>query len=85
MRAMTASEARQNFGQFLDYAIQEPVVIKRHQRDLGVFLPMALYRSLVSGQNRKITGAMDELQAEAGRAGLTEEALDQVLSEENPS
>jgi len=85
MRAMTASEARQNFGQFLDYAIQEPVVIKRHQRDLGVFVPMALYRNLVSGQNRKITGAMDELQAEAGRAGLTQEALDQVLSKENPS
>ena len=34
MKAMTASEARQNFGQFLDYGIQEPVVIKRHQRYL---------------------------------------------------
>jgi PHD/YefM family antitoxin component YafN of YafNO toxin-antitoxin module len=71
MKAMTASEARQNFGQFLDYGIQEPVVIKRHQRDLGVFLPMALYRNLVSAQNRKITRSMDKLQAEARRSGLT--------------
>lgn len=84
MRAMTASEARQNFGQFLDYAIQEPVVIKRHQRDLGVFLPMAIYRSLVTAQNRQITQSMDKLQAEAARTGLTEEVLEDVLSEENP-
>jgi PHD/YefM family antitoxin component YafN of YafNO toxin-antitoxin module len=69
MKAMTASEARQNFGQFLDYGIQEPVVIKRHQRDLGVFLPMALYRNL---------------QAEARRSGLAAAALDRLLAAENP-
>lgn len=85
MKAMTASEARQNFGQFLDYGIQEPVVIKRHQRDLGVFLPMALYRNLVSAQNRKITRSMDKLQAEARRTGLTAAALDRLLAAENPS
>ena len=84
MKAMTASEARQNFGQFLDYGIKEPVVIKRHQRDLGVFLPMALYRNLVSAQNRKITRSMDKLQAEARRSGLTAAALDRLLAAENP-
>jgi len=84
-KAMTASETRQNFGQFLDYGIQEPVVIKRHQRDLGVFLPMALYRNLVSAQNRKITRSMDKLQAEARKAGLTAVALDRLLAAENPS
>jgi PHD/YefM family antitoxin component YafN of YafNO toxin-antitoxin module len=85
MKAMTASEARQNFGQFLDYGIQEPVVIKRHQRDLGVFLPMALYRNLVSAQNRKITRSMDKLQAEARKNGLTAATLDRLLAAENPS
>lgn len=85
MKAMTASEARQNFGQFLDYGIQEPVVIKRHERELGVFLPMALYRNLVSAQNRKITRSMDKLQAEARKSGLTAAALDRLLAAENPS
>jgi hypothetical protein len=61
------------------------VVIKRHQRDLGVFLPMALYRNLVSAQNRKITRSMDKLQAEARKAGLTAAALDRLLAAENPS
>ena len=33
---MTATEARQNFGQFLDFGIQELVVIRRQNRELGV-------------------------------------------------
>jgi len=59
------------------------VVIKRHQRDLGVFLPIALYRNLVSAQNRKITRSMDKLQAEARKAGLTAAVLDRLLAAEN--
>jgi PHD/YefM family antitoxin component YafN of YafNO toxin-antitoxin module len=85
MKAMTASEARQNFGQFLDYGIQEPVVIKRHQRDLGVFLPMALYRNLISAQNRKIAKSMEKLQSEARKSGLNAAQLARLLASENPS
>ena len=80
---MTATEARQNFGQFLDFGIQEPVVIRRQKRELGVFLPMALYRKLVAGENRRITEAMGRLQSEAG--GLSESALESLLEDENPS
>jgi PHD/YefM family antitoxin component YafN of YafNO toxin-antitoxin module len=85
MKTMTASRVRQNFGQFLDFGIQEPVVIKRQKRALGVFLPMALYRKLVEGENRKVMEAMDQLQAEAGDGGLTESELDGLLEAENPS
>jgi hypothetical protein len=46
---------------------------------------MALYRNLVSAQNRKITRSMDKLQAEARKAGLTAAALDRLLAAENPS
>ena len=80
---MTATNARQNFGQFLDFGIQEPVVIGRQKRELGVFLPMALYRKLVAGENRKITDAMDKLQSQAG--GLPESTLEALLKQENPS
>jgi PHD/YefM family antitoxin component YafN of YafNO toxin-antitoxin module len=83
MRTMTATDARQNFGQFLDFGIQEPVVIRRQKRELGVFLPMALYRKLVAGENRKITEAMGRLQSEAG--GLSESDLEALLEDENPS
>ena len=80
---MTATDARQNFGQFLDFGIQEPVVIRRQKRELGVFLPLALYRKLVAGENRKIAEAMGRLQSEAG--GFSESALEALLEDENPS
>ncbi len=82
---MTASEARQNFGQFLDYGIQEPVVVKRQKRELGVFVPMALYRRMVDQQNQRMVRALDATQAEASASGLTEDALDGILAGENPS
>ena len=85
MKTMTATDARQNFGQFLDFGIVEPVVIKRQKRDLGVFLPMALYRKLIEGENRKVIGAMDAFQGEAAASGLSESDLDSLLKEENPS
>lgn len=61
------------------------MVIKRHQRDLGVFLPMALYRNLVSARNRKIAKSMDKLQSEARPSGLTAAQLNRLLATENPS
>ena len=85
MKAMTATEVRQNFGQFLDFGIQEPVVIKRHERELGIFLPMPLYRNLLSAQNRKITDSMDKIQSEARKSGLAEADLESILADENPS
>lgn len=82
MKTMSATDARQNFGQFLDFGIQEPVVIKRQKRELGVFLPMALYRKFVAAENLKITQSMKALQAEAGRGGLSQRALDKLLEAE---
>ncbi len=79
---MSATDARQNFGQFLDFGIQEPVSIKRQKRDFGVFVPMAFYRRLVAVENREITQSMEALQAEAGTGGLSESTLDVLLEEE---
>lgn len=73
---MTASEVRQNFGQFLDYGIQEPVVVKRQKRELGVFLPMGLYRRMLARQNSRILAEVDIVQVAAG--GLSESVLDEL-------
>jgi hypothetical protein len=82
---MTASEVRQNFGQFLDYGIQEPVVVKRQKRELGIFLPIALYRQMIAGQNRQLLNRLDAVQAETAAKGLSESALDELLSQKEPS
>lgn len=85
MKSMTATDARQNFGQFLDYGIQEPVLIKRQKRELGVFMPMSLYKKLVASQNLKVIHAMENLQGEVSVGTLSESELDTLLKEVNPS
>lgn len=82
---MTATDARQNFGQFLDYGIQEPVLIRRQKRELGVFLPMPLYKRLVAQQNLEVIQAMERLQTEASATAFSEAELDALLREANPS
>ena len=79
MKIMSATHIRQNFGEFLECVIQEPVVIKRQKREMGVVLPIALYRKLIAQNNQAIIGALDELQS--GVSGLTEQALDELLAE----
>jgi len=63
--------------------MKEPVIIRRQKRELGVFLPMALYRKLVAGENCKITQAMDRLNSQV--EGLSESVLEDLLNQENPS
>jgi hypothetical protein len=79
MKTMSATHIRQNFGEFLECVIQEPVVIKRQKREMGVVLPIALYRKLIAQNNQAIIGALNELQS--GVAGLTEKTLEKLLSE----
>ena len=85
MKTITASQARQNFGEFLETGIREPIVIKRHRRELGIFLPMTLYSRLVEGLNANVSRAMDDLQIEVAGGELNEEILRDLLAEENPS
>jgi PHD/YefM family antitoxin component YafN of YafNO toxin-antitoxin module len=85
MKTITASQARQNFGEFLETGIREPIVIKRHRRELGIFLPMTLYSRLVEGLNANVSRAMDDLQVEVAGGELNEEILRDLLAEENPS
>ena len=79
MKTMSATHIRQNFGEFLECVIQEPVVIKRQKREMGVVLPIALYRKLIAQNNQAIIGALNELQS--GVAGLTEKTLEKLLAE----
>jgi prevent-host-death family protein len=40
MKFMTAADAKNRFGQFLDAAQREPVMITKNDRPVGVFLSM---------------------------------------------
>ena len=40
MKTITAAEAKNGFGKFLDMARREPVVVTKNNRPVGIFLSM---------------------------------------------
>jgi prevent-host-death family protein len=40
MKTISAAKAKNNFGQFLDMAQREPVLVTKNDRPIGVFLSM---------------------------------------------
>ena len=85
MITMTSSEARQNFGEFLEKGSRQPVTIKRQNREIGVFVPIEDYKILRKLRMKELDHAVTGLSDEAKANGLTEELLNDILNEVNPS
>jgi len=85
MIEMSSTEARQNFGAFLDRGSREIVIIKRQNREVGAFVPMKELEKLRRLQIAELTKAASDLSAEGQSNGLTEAILNDILSEVNPS
>jgi prevent-host-death family protein len=50
MKTMTAAQAKNSFGQFLDHAQREPVLVTKQNRPVGVFLSMKDLEGTVLGE-----------------------------------
>jgi prevent-host-death family protein len=50
MKTMTAAQAKNSFGQFLDFAQREPVLVTKQNRPVGVFLSMQDLEDTVLGE-----------------------------------
>lgn len=85
MIELSSTEARQNFGAFLDQGSREIVVVKRQNREVGAFIPMADLAKLRKIKAQELHETVTDLGKEAERNGLTEKLLDEILSEVNPS
>ncbi len=82
MKTIPATQAKNRLGAVLDAAQREPVVIRRQDRDVAVILSMADYERMRSANIRAFLELRDEVAAEAAAAGLTEERLAQLLSDD---
>ena len=85
MVEISSTEARQNFGAFLDLGSKEIVVVKRQNREVGAFIPMAELEKLQKIRMAELHSSAEKLGDEAERNGLTEQVLNDILSEVNPS
>ena len=85
MITVSSTEARANFGDFLDKGSREPVIVKRQNREIGAFVPMSDLKKLRKLRLQELDETVQAASEEAARNGLTEEILNQILAEVNPS
>ncbi|MPY89045.1 MAG: type II toxin-antitoxin system prevent-host-death family antitoxin [Luteitalea sp.] len=83
MKAVAATEVKNRLGAILDAAQREPIVIRRQDRDIAVVLSMADYDRLRSANARAFLDLRNEVATEAAKAGLTEERLAELLSDDD--
>ncbi|WCE03587.1 type II toxin-antitoxin system Phd/YefM family antitoxin [Pseudoxanthomonas sp. JBR18] len=82
MRTVTASEARQGWAEVIEAARREPVVIQRQKRDVAVVMSMDEYERLVHLNVAEFQRFSDRVGANAREAGMTEDMLQDLLSDE---
>jgi PHD/YefM family antitoxin component YafN of YafNO toxin-antitoxin module len=80
MKTVAATEAQKRLGAILDDAQREPVVIRRQDRDVAVFLSMAEYERLTTGNVRAFLDLRNAIAAEAAARGLNDERVAEILS-----
>jgi prevent-host-death family protein len=60
MKAMTAADAKNSFGVFLDTVQHEPVVVTKKNRPVGMMLSMQDVKTLFGGDEGNVTRALEE-------------------------
>ena len=84
MIAYSASEAKQNFAAMLDAAAKQPVIIRRHERDVAVVISPDEYARLHRLSVEKLRARVDRIGAAAEANGLTDEILAELLANRPP-
>jgi prevent-host-death family protein len=85
MRSISATEAKQNLASVLDTAQREPVVIRRHDRDVAVVLSAVEYERLRGLNIAEYLRLADEIGRHAVANGMTPKILDELLSDDSPA
>lgn len=83
MRSFTANEAKTHFGELLDRVQREPVQVMRHNRVVGVMVSAEDYEAMRAFYADRLRHTLRESAHAAAQAGLTEEKLATLLSDES--
>jgi prevent-host-death family protein len=83
MQTYTANEAKTRFGEFIDRAQREPVRVMRHDRVVGVMVSAEDYEAMRVFYANRLQHMLQQSAADAASAGLTPQALDDLLADES--
>jgi prevent-host-death family protein len=67
MKTLTATDAKNRFGELIDMAQAEPVRVQRQGRDVAVVLSPEEFRRLSDAASGKVSPAIQRLHAESAR------------------
>ncbi|MGE9296847.1 MAG: type II toxin-antitoxin system prevent-host-death family antitoxin [Puniceicoccales bacterium] len=79
MKTFTANEAKQSFGELLDTARVEPVMIEKHKRRAAVVISIEEYDRLRGMNVTEFNNLCDRVGRRAKELGLTEDKLNDLL------
>lgn len=82
MQTLSATKAKQEFAALLDAVQREPVVIRRHERDIAVVVSAEEYAWMRDMYVRELEELCGRVSAQAKTRGLTEQALEDLLKDE---
>ena len=83
MQTFSANEAKTQFGQFIDLAQREPVRVVRRDRVVGVMVSAQDYEAMREFYANRLQHTLVASAAQAGRAGMTPELLEDLLRDES--
>jgi len=83
MRSISATEAKQKLAALLDAAQREPVVIRRHDRDVAVVVSAGEYERLRTLKAAEFQRFCDQVAEKAAARGMTPDILERLLSDDD--
>jgi prevent-host-death family protein len=85
MKAMTAADAKNSFGTFLDTVQHEPVVVTKKNRPVGMMLSMQDVKILFGGNEDNVTRALEEARIDQRLATARKQVEDGLGTTANAS
>lgn len=82
MQFVSATEAKQTFAAVIDKAQREPVIIRKQNREVAVIMSMEDYQRITRINIQEFQQFRENIGREAQERGLTEDKLNELLSNE---
>jgi prevent-host-death family protein len=81
MKTVSATEAKQRLAALLDAAQREPVLIRRHDRDVAVIMSAEEYERIRGANVEELDRLCERVSQQAVERGLTDEILADLLKD----